>query len=428
MEVSPNSARLKYYPLFPLHSLRVSFITSYLQDGKVPLPIISKLLAGHSSLLMTLYYTKISPHHMQTIISDAQNKMEQNGNEDLRLFLRDRDINEIQKKMVFQDSSSIAAILKIRNILGWEQKHHGICLAAGNTLDIRDSYESTKNAGCWNGGKPSEIEEKKQGLNVFEPVPHGAGNCVRCRWFITHASYLPQLVAHFNILSYKANLSATAARKANDIVISLENQKQHCIREGKVFTEAKELERLLKEYKLELTEADEYCKDIIATLNIIERINIQEKNRDSCDENQKVIAVGNEQDVEFAFLETKSELLHLCVLCDDAEIYPDLYNKLNKTPAIERRTRLISKMMLKKGYQPLHLFLSEEEQFKVINSMIREMAKHMNKADRFDSFRLLIDRLEKESLGSVKGVLEEYMDENKNKYIKLINMKNVDED
>ncbi|MFW1843598.1 VPA1269 family protein [Acinetobacter pittii] len=428
VDISPNSKRLKYYPLFPLHSLRVSFITSYLQDGKVPLPILSKLLAGHSSLLMTLYYAKISPNHMQTIITDAQDKMENNSKEDLKLFLRDHDINEINKSMVFQDKVSIAAILQGRNILGWEQKHHGICLAAGNTLDIRDSYDSTRNAGCWNGGRPSEIEDKKQSLNKFEPVPHGAGNCVRCRWFITHASYLPQLVAHFNILSYKANLSAIAARKANESVLKLEKLKQTCLQEGKLFGEEKSLERFLKEYKLELSEADEYCKDIIATLNIIERINIQENNRGTHDESQKVIAVGNQEDIEFAFLETKSELLHLCILCDDAEVYPDLYNQLSKTPAIERRTRLISKMMLKKGYQPHYLFLSDEEQFRVINSMIREMSKHMNKLDRFDSFKLLVERLEQESSYSVKGILDEFLDRDENKYIKLIDIMDADED
>jgi len=420
VEISPNSKRLKYYPLFPLHSLRVSFITSYLQDGKVPLPILSKLIAGHSSLLMTMYYAKFSPNQMQTIISEAQNKMEHSKYDSLKLFIRDHDINEIQKRMVFDDITSISAILKGRNILGWEQKHHGICLAGGNTLDIRETNESTRNAGCWNGGSTPESEDKQQRLNVFEPVPHGAENCVRCRWFITHVSYIPQLVAHFNILSYKANLSANAARKAHEYIITLEKQKEVCLNEGKEFTEIRELERQFKQYKSELTEADEYCKDIIATLNIIERINYQEKNRNN--ENQKIIAVGNEKDIEFAFIENKSELLHLCILCDDAEIYPDLYNKLNKTPAIERRTRLISKMMLKKGYQPHYLFLSEDEQLKAINSMIREMSRRTANLNRFESFRVLIEHLEQESSNSTKGILENYMDERKNKYIKLRNL------
>jgi hypothetical protein len=40
---------------FPLHSLRVSLLTCYAMEGQVPMPVLSKLLAGHSRLLMTLY-------------------------------------------------------------------------------------------------------------------------------------------------------------------------------------------------------------------------------------------------------------------------------------------------------------------------------------------------------------------------------------
>ena len=40
---------------FPLHSLRVSLITAYTMDTQLPLPMISKLLAGHTRLLMTIY-------------------------------------------------------------------------------------------------------------------------------------------------------------------------------------------------------------------------------------------------------------------------------------------------------------------------------------------------------------------------------------
>ena len=43
---------------FPLHSLRVSLLTCYAMEGQVPMPVLSKLLAGHSRLLMTLYYTR----------------------------------------------------------------------------------------------------------------------------------------------------------------------------------------------------------------------------------------------------------------------------------------------------------------------------------------------------------------------------------
>lgn len=85
-------------------------------------------------------------------------------------------------------------------------------------------------------------------------------------------------------------------------------------------------------------------------------------------------------------------------------------------------------MMLKKGYQPHYLFLSEEEQFKVINSMIREMSKHMNKLNRFDSFRLLVERLEQENSNSFKGILNDFLDKNENRFLKLTDINDREED
>jgi hypothetical protein len=43
---------------YPLHSLRVSLITAYALEGGVPMAILSKCIAGHARLIMTLYYTK----------------------------------------------------------------------------------------------------------------------------------------------------------------------------------------------------------------------------------------------------------------------------------------------------------------------------------------------------------------------------------
>lgn len=40
---------------FPLHTLRVSLITAYALEGGVPMPVLSKLIAGHARLIMTIY-------------------------------------------------------------------------------------------------------------------------------------------------------------------------------------------------------------------------------------------------------------------------------------------------------------------------------------------------------------------------------------
>ena len=73
-EGTPSNAMVS--TLFPLHSLRVSLITAYVMDTQLPLPVISKLLAGHTRLLMTIYYTKITPSVMATKMDEAHAQLD----------------------------------------------------------------------------------------------------------------------------------------------------------------------------------------------------------------------------------------------------------------------------------------------------------------------------------------------------------------
>ena len=141
----------------------------------------------------------------------------------------------------------------------------------------------------------------------------------------------------------------------------------------------------------------EYCKDIVATIDLINKITKIEKSRGSEDQSQKIVSVGSEADIRFVFEETYSELLQLCLICDDAEIYPELKNQINKTPAIEKRTRLLSQILMKKGFFPNILDLDEDQQLYTINEILRNMVKLTDKQSKVESYRAVIDQLESNS-------------------------------
>lgn len=108
-------------------------------------------------------------------------------------------------------------------------------------------------------------------------------------------------------------------------------------------------------------------KDWIACFELIHKIIRIEETRGD-DKNDKIIAVGSEQDVSYAlkFIETDSELLHLSLLCDDAEFYPDLQDTLRKTPAIEKRSRQLNRIWMRKGLDPIFMEMDEKR-----NSLLR---------------------------------------------------------
>ncbi len=405
-ETLNNSERLKLvvdYPedtseaskvatLFPLHSLRVSLITAYTMDTQLPLPVISKLLAGHSRLLMTIYYNKITPSVMANKMEEAEAQLKDKSKQSVRNFLKDASMEQIQCKMVYHSENSIQAALVNRNPIGWEERSFGLCLVGGNTVK---SDEISTLGGCWNGGELMN-DVKSAADRIYGSVPNGPENCIRCRWFITEARYLPALNAHFNQLSYKAHQSASLAVEIEGELEALKDEQFFCEEQGKPFIKHGELQALQRRYERQQVEADEYAKDWIACFELISKIIRVEETRNEDDTKDKLIAVGSEQDVSHAlkFIETDSELLHLSLICDDAEFYPDLQDELRKTPAIQKRSMQLSRVLMKKGFEPIFMAMDDKQQLIAANAMLRQMAKIADPDDKLEGYRKVASYIE----------------------------------
>jgi len=379
---------------YPLHSLRVSLITCYTMDTNLPLPVISKLLAGHTRLLMTIYYNKITPSVMAQKMKEATASLEEKESDALRNFLADAEINQIKLKTAFHSDqyNSVEAALANRNPIGWEERATGLCLVGGNS--VRSDEVSTV-GGCWNGGAIIKDAASSQ-QRVYGPVPNGPENCIRCRWHITDASYLPALNSRFNQLSYKAHQAAELAVEIEGQLEAMKDELYLAEEAGEPFMKHSELQVLERRYEKQRVLADEFAKDYIATFNLINRIIEIENQREDDDEGQKIIAVGSADDlnVSMKFIETESELLHLSLLCEDAEFHPDIHDDLRKTPAIAKRTNALSRMMARKGYQPVFLEMDENAQLIAGNALIRKMAQIANPDDTLEGYRIASNYIE----------------------------------
>ncbi|MGJ8682602.1 gamma-mobile-trio integrase GmtZ [Paraglaciecola sp.] len=391
----------KFATNHPLHSLRVSLITAYTMDTQLPLPVISKLLAGHSRILMTIYYNKITPSVMASKMSEAEGELKGKAKQSVHNFLKDASLAQIQCKMVYHKEDSIQAALVNRNPIGWEERSSGLCLVGGNTVK---SDEVSTLGGCWNGGEL--IKDASAAANrIYDSVPHGPENCIRCRWFITEARYLPALNAQFNQLSYKAHQAANLSVEIEGELEALKDEQFFCEEQGTPFTKHDDMQVLQRRYEKQQVEADEYTKDWIACFELISKIIHVEEGRNSDDTKDKLIAVGNEQDISHAlrFVETESELLHLSLLCDDAEFFPDLQDELRKTPAIQKRSMQLGRALMKKGFEPIFMEMDEKQQLTAGNAMLRQMAKIADPDDKMEGYRKVANYIE----------AGEYLEENK---------------
>ena len=390
--------------LFPLHSLRVSLITCYAMEGDIPAPVLSKLLVGHSRLIMTLYYTKITPSVIARKMEEAEKKMRDSEKETLRNFLVDAEIRQIEEKSVCNHLASVANILRVKNPAGWQEKNIGVCLAGGNTSK---SVENPEVIGCWNGG---ELIKKatKTTTKLYGPVPHAAENCIRCRWFITDATYLAALTAHFNNLSYQASLSAKLATELEREKDQLLDEKYFCMEKQETFSEEDRLAKTQRRWEKQISDADEYCKDLIACFQVIKKIIDIEESRKDDDECNKLVATGATEDIKqyIKFFETESELWQLARVCEDAEAYPDLSDGLKKTPAILQRSNKLNFALMQNGYTPIFMNMDENMQLIAGNAMIRTMAKQYSQEEG-TGFNNVANYIEAQQYLNDSGIFEQ---------------------
>lgn len=368
---------------FPLHSLRVSLLTCFAMEGQVPAAALSKLLAGHSRLLMTLYYIKPTPAMMTQALDQATLKIEAAQADSLRTYLRDADMRQIKGKIAYHDQQSLEAALANRNPVGWEYRHVGICLVGGNTAR---SDELGTVGGCWNGG--DFLTMRGGSGSVYGPVPNGPENCTRCRWLATDARYLDALRAQFNNQSYKASLAANLAVEHEQGRDALLDARYQAMDEGRPFLQQHELQTAERRYEKQIVIADQYAKDMVATFQLIARVIAIEEGRADGDDATKLVAVGSMQDIHqpISLIETKSELLQLSQICEDAEVYPDLSDDVRKTPAIEKRSRVLNNILMRNGYAPLFMQMDERMQLIAGNAMMRAMAQKASPSDQLGGF------------------------------------------
>lgn len=399
--IDPTNHRKTF---FPLHSLRVSLITCYTIEGEIPAPVLSKLLVGHSRLIMTMHYTKISPVMMAKKMQVAESKIEEQNDASLHSFLVNKSIEQIGLKSAYTDIESLRTVLRVRNPAGWQEKAIGICLAGGNTTPL---VENTSIAGCWNGGEKLKKANRNQ-ADLYGPVPHGIENCVRCRWFITDIKYIHSLTAHFNNLSYHASESAKIAAELEAEQAELLDEEYFCEVNNEPFKKYEYLHQIDRRIEKQKIGADEYCKDLVACFQIIRKlINIEEQRlpEDTAD---KVVAMGSHAEISpfFSFLDTDSEFRQLIQLCDDAEVYADLRDDLRKTPAITHRSNKLNSMLMQSGYMPFLMQLDDETQLLAGNAMINAMLKATGELDKTKAMGLIASYLDTETYLKDAGLLE----------------------
>lgn len=410
-EVHANGSRIRFVPadgagerkvaLFPLHSLRVSLITSLALEGKVPFSILQKLV-GHSRLIMTLYYTKPGAAYIRGELAQALKRMNDIKEATIQNFLLDTEHERLMEEAICNSSPSIAAAIPIhpaaRNPAGWMPMHHGLCVVGGNTSEVSGS---TNLGGCYNGG----VNIGAPSAPRWTPVPGGARNCIRCRWFITQPHYLSALVGHFNTIAYHFDEARNEFMEKEAAFVSLQHKKFDTEQSGAAFNELPAYRQAERLRESAAKRFDDLAYDLVSCCRLIQRCQLAMQSGTSG--HGQLIAVGGLQDIQIAFEETDSELLQLSGICRNAEVQPD------EIPgkAVIRRSQLLDSVLYREHLPPVFMTMPEPQQLKVGNAFMARLAEQVNPDDVLSGERQLISLMDSGvQLGEYLGVdLHEFL-------------------
>lgn len=329
----PTSSR--YNP----HGLRVAGLTLMFHQ-KVPIEVISKLVAGHKTILMTLYYLKFDVATVHQALDEAAQTREAVEAEAWTRELKSAKYEAAQRKAAFihEDGLRAATSMDSTDKVCWSDTGIGIC-----------PWDSKR---CGDGG-PCIRKDKRPGggvYNVHGPVKGGERDCVLCRHFISGPAWSTPLWL------YGTKLTRQFASKSERIT-ELEEELGNLHAQHQDATEASVRQRLSKEIERRRGEADAVTVEleIVAeriwnTQRLLEACHKVERVASSDDgkigSSSALVALDGDSVVEYFEV---SEFEQAAIITAGSRVYPILHD----AEAEAARDRFLDAIMWRSGNQPL---------------------------------------------------------------------------
>lgn len=354
----------RYSSEYSPHSLRASIITAYLVDHKLSPVLVSKLV-GHASLVMTIYYAKVTAPAMKREFERAEFealKNKQNSINDAVMAAKFKNL-----KASYVDNTNGEFLTKLEGITGNAivDKGCGICPLGGQS--------------CHEGG---ELVAEKS--TYRSPVPTslvlGRSNCVRCRFFITSPVYLPGLKALFDSIALSIRDLNDRIEEVSEQLENLKDERDECECAGQSFTKTFELNRLQSVYETSVASLDGAMSDAIATYRLSDAV-INLLNDETPDANDKKLPmVLNDSTLSIELRESsKFEQLH--EICQ----YADLFMFSDPKAAVMERTQKINKMLLENDISASLYSLTLEQQKLIGNHLINNLVRRLGGWNELDN-------------------------------------------
>lgn len=187
---------------YSLHGLRVAGISAFAEAG-VPTPVIAEFVAGHATVLMTLYYQKFGPATVTRLLNEA-----------------------IDSEAAKAHEQWLESLPRTREASPSQLYAGDVSAASQFPSGVRGLWSIKLDGACPNGQQRCH-EGYPAGKNTYGAVPGGSQNCPLCRFWVTGPTFLAgQVIATNNLLF--------SIRKRSEALVELHRQRRTGARGYKV--------------------------------------------------------------------------------------------------------------------------------------------------------------------------------------------------
>ena len=383
-----------YKSQFTPHALRVSLITAYIVDGRMPITVISKLV-GHASLVMTIYYTKVGHSMMQRELAAAEKRALEQSLDRYEDLIVQKKINEARSELIATDRTTLDQCLSSDwPAAAFQLMSIGICPVSG--------------AKCDEGGEPL-VERKQEAF--YAPVPSGylgTRNCPRCRFFITGPAFLGGLSAIVNEIILEINVIRKEYHELEEQRQAFDDERYDAESVGKIFENERKLKKVTAAYEEKAKKLDMLACDLQHLYRLITQ-STELLSKTETDKHQLIVS-ENYVEMSMHLDEQQSDFRLLAEVCANAEIY--------ESASASRAQPLLSQMLDKladtNGIAPAMFRLTEDQQLRAANQVVQLLMKETGNdwhlADRLVNGQISLEDLaEPLRFGDIRKEIESVM-------------------
>lgn len=380
-----------YSSIYTPHSMRVSLITAYVHEFGLPIEITMKI-AGHSSLVMNLYYVKVGSVELQRRFSEGEKRALQSQAYVAQSMIEQGRIQSISSQLVANSNEALDLIHRQNSPGSYLFRDYGFCPYGG--------------ARCDDGGALGKGD-------IWLSVPSGylgSQNCIRCRHFVTGPAFIGGLLALGNEISLEVNLQFTkydelqaSAEKLRSDIDKHDEHEYEMSKVGETF-DGRDMALEIRHRKL-LSEAEGAAKkldllmcDMQACASLIKQIEQATLTTSKPKTHESLMLIVQEGHELKLALEESTYFHQLSEVCENAEIY----ECASANSALAARSQLLDKM-LEDNNSPQRMFrLNKEQQLLVGNQIARLLRSRLKSWEKIDS--LIIGKIKFSELVGLESI------------------------